>query len=504
MASQSSINNRIPNANFTIDAGNLLLPTTSSTVGQIQVNTVRAFHKYGTANNFVGGNAGNFTLTVGSATNNNGFGDTSLASLTTGNTNCCVGSASGNKLTTGSNNVAVGHAALWNGTGSTQNVAIGQTALQDASVGNQNVAVGYNALGAQPLSYNIAIGAGAGFSYGSTTESSNIVIGNSGVNGENNVIRLGTTGTGNGQQNLCYIAGAVTFGNSTATETHALANGAGVKTVTLGSTNTTSATTVQSGSGALNITATNGALTINSGTGALGISTDASATTVSFATGGAVKTVTLGSTNSTSTTTVQSGTGGVSITTAANANITLSPGGAGTVSVTAAPIVPTTDRADSLGSTTNSWDNVYCDGVSFDDGTNLLSTFVDSTSWTPVLAFGGGSTGITYSTQVGRYTRIGNLAFLTCKITLTNKGSSTGAAQITGFPLTAIATSGEVALAVRFGVITFADQMVARIGAGGSTINLEQAPTGSALTVLTDTAFANTSTVTISGCCIVS
>ena len=44
-------------------------------------------------------------------------------------------------------------------------------------------------------------------------------------------------------------------------------------------------------------TVTTGTVSINSGTSALGISTDASATTVSLATGGAVKGVTLGSTN---------------------------------------------------------------------------------------------------------------------------------------------------------------------------------------------------------------
>ena len=47
--------------------------------------------------------------------------------------------------------------------------------------------------------------------------------------------------------------------------------------------------------------------------GALGISTDAAATTVSLATGAAVKALTVGSTNSTSSTTVQAGTGGIAI-----------------------------------------------------------------------------------------------------------------------------------------------------------------------------------------------
>lgn len=104
-----------------------------------------------------------------------------------------------------------------------------------------------------------------------------------------------------------------------------VATGGAVKTATFGSTNSTSATTVQSGSGALAITSTNGTWTGNSGTGALGLSTDASATTVSLATGAAVKTVTLGSVTSTSATTVRSGSGALAIT-STNGTITMNSG----------------------------------------------------------------------------------------------------------------------------------------------------------------------------------
>lgn len=107
--------------------------------------------------------------------------------------------------------------------------------------------------------------------------------------------------------------GALGISTDASATTVSIATGGAVKTLTVGSTNSTSATTVQSGSGALNVTSTNGALTVNSGTGALGISTDASATTVSIATGGAVKTLTVGSTNSTSTTAIKSGTGSITL-----------------------------------------------------------------------------------------------------------------------------------------------------------------------------------------------
>lgn len=61
-------------------------------------------------------------------------------------------------------------------------------------------------------------------------------------------------------------------------------------------------------------------------------------------------------------------------------------------------------------------------------------------TWTPVLAFGpqpGTSVGITYISQLGYYTRIGNLVFAACEISLSSKGSSTGRAQINGLPFPA-------------------------------------------------------------------
>lgn len=81
-----------------------------------------------------------------------------------------------------------------------------------------------------------------------------------------------------------------------------IATGAGVKNVNLGSTNTTSSTTIFGGSNGINITAatSNGDITLNSGTASIAISTNAAASTVNVGTGAGAKTVTVGSTNTTS------------------------------------------------------------------------------------------------------------------------------------------------------------------------------------------------------------
>lgn len=50
----------------------------------------------------------------------------------------------------------------------------------------------------------------------------------------------------------------------------------------------------------------------------------------------------------------------------------------------------------------------------------------------------GGSTGITYSSRSGTYQRFGNAIYWQFFIILSSKGSSTGAATISGFPANAL------------------------------------------------------------------
>jgi hypothetical protein len=55
-------------------------------------------------------------------------------------------------------------------------------------------------------------------------------------------------------------------------------------------------------------------------------------------------------------------------------------------------------------------------------------------SWTPVLTFGGSAAGVTYSTQVGRYIKIGNVVHCWGTLVLTSNGSGVGLVLITDFP----------------------------------------------------------------------
>ncbi len=59
-----------------------------------------------------------------------------------------------------------------------------------------------------------------------------------------------------------------------------------------------------------------------------------------------------------------------------------------------------------------------------------IGAYTAPTSFTPVLSFGGGTTGITYTTQTGSYLQIGKLIFAQFKIVLSSKGTSTGNAAV--------------------------------------------------------------------------
>lgn len=84
--------------------------------------------------------------------------------------------------------------------------------------------------------------------------------------------------------------------------------------------------------------------------------------------------------------------------------------------------------------------------TSINFGGGALSVYVPKTAWTPVIAFGGASTGVTYSTQVGNYTKVGDQVVANFTIILTSNGSSTGTVTITGLPFSA-ATQNAVAIA---------------------------------------------------------
>lgn len=176
-----------------------------------------------------------------------------------GRENIIITQGTSNGEPTGVGNTALGWIGFPNGSSTTGNFnsSFGYQAFNALTSGSSNACFGQ-----QPLlflttgSYNLCIGAyQPGVNY-TGDESSNILIGNPGVNGEYNVIRIGEQGTGNAQQDECYIAGiaGVTTSNSEMVT---------IDTVTgqLGST------TIPSGGGFtwVNVTGTSQSMSINTG-----------------------------------------------------------------------------------------------------------------------------------------------------------------------------------------------------------------------------------------------
>lgn len=122
-------------------------------------------------------------------------------------------------------------------------------------------------------------------------------------------------------------------------------------------------------------------------------------------------------------------------------------------------------------------------------------------TWTPTITFGGGSTGVTYGTQEGYYTRVGNTAHVTCVIALTSKGSDTGSAVVEGLPFTSRNTSGSAQTIGPVLATTMASLgSVPCAVAGDATSNAQLFDSSaSGFSFLDDTNFNNTSAIRFSG-----
>lgn len=127
-------------------------------------------------------------------------------------------------------------------------------------------------------------------------------------------------------------------------------------------------------------------------------------------------------------------------------------------------------------------------------GANTLDDYEEGT-WTPGISFGGGTTGITYTTQSGRYTKIGRLVIVEGSVQLSAKGSSTGNAVITGLPFTTAINGGSGTVGVNNETGLTAG-MTALATAGATTLLLRNMSTAGTVQA-TDTHFTATSRLDI-------
>lgn len=202
--------------------------------------------------------------------------------------NVFIGPSVGTSCSAGQGNVAMGYLAYDAGNNN-NNTIIGNGAGGALTSGAQNCVLGQSSLARCTTgTYNTIIGAGntsgnryPGYDY-TGSESHNLVICNPGVTGESNVIRIGTQGTGNAQQNKCFIAGitgtSVTAAGSmvvvdssgqlgTDYSTINIATAATAKAITLGTTTTTTSLAVNFGTGDATFASATGNIMVMADTG---------------------------------------------------------------------------------------------------------------------------------------------------------------------------------------------------------------------------------------------
>ncbi len=139
------------------------------------------------------------------------------------------------------------------------------------------------------------------------------------------------------------------------------------------------------------------------------------------------------------------------------------------------------------------------DGSTIQCGAGGTVAYTVSGTFTPVLQFGGASVGITYTIQTGYYTTHGNTLTFVISIILSNKGSSTGAATITGLPTASRAGPIDSFFAYGSSNLTFTLQPLAAIDGGSSTVQLIANNSATSLSVFTNTNFANNTALYITG-----
>jgi hypothetical protein len=139
-------------------------------------------------------------------------------------------------------------------------------------------------------------------------------------------------------------------------------------------------------------------------------------------------------------------------------------------------------------------------GLTFNGDTaaaNALDDYEEGT-WTPGFAFGGGVVGVTYNSQVAKYTKIGDMVTASGYIALTSKGTSVGAATVTGLPFASQNLSNlNTNATLWLSAISYADTPQGYNAKNKTTIALSEVNNAGTVSTLTDANFINGSGIMI-------
>lgn len=146
-------------------------------------------------------------------------------------------------------------------------------------------------------------------------------------------------------------------------------------------------------------------------------------------------------------------------------------------------------------------------GLYFGSSDDALDNY-DEGTWTPTL-IGASTAGTqTYSVQIGRYIRVGDLVWVLGSITLSAKdGATSGALRISGLPFAALALiGGSTPIAIQnFGNFDLNAASgyyfpMANVQQGQSYISLNEGGDNNSPQALTEADFGNASSIVVAGC----
>jgi hypothetical protein len=130
---------------------------------------------------------------------------------------------------------------------------------------------------------------------------------------------------------------------------------------------------------------------------------------------------------------------------------------------------------------------------------NTLDDYEEGT-WTPGIAFNNASVGVTYdAANNGFYTKIGREVLITGYLQLSNKGTSAGAATLTGLPFVASNAATYQPLTITPIQYTYTVVASCVVMPSDTILLLQQVSATGGSTNLTDTAFTNGSGAKVNG-----
>lgn len=123
--------------------------------------------------------------------------------------------------------------------------------------------------------------------------------------------------------------------------------------------------------------------------------------------------------------------------------------------------------------------SMYVGPISFDNGTNTMAAY-EVGNWTPTITGSGSNPTPTYTTQVGRYIKVGKLVYVTCTIQVSALTGGTGNFEISGLPYTTQNTTNHQATFSGIYVSTTVSRLIGLANPNATKIGFLYAGDGSA------------------------